>query len=378
MTYPTLPPAAQALIHLVSCAVNQTKPNKEYCEQIDLAALYRAAKRHSLLSMTSCALEQVMKLPQDFYEAKKTAMLRLALYDIERKSILAQMDEAGIWYLPLKGILLKELYPKTSMREMTDNDILCDSTKSDEIRQLMESKGYSCILFGKTNHDVYTKPPSLDFEMHRALFNEKENRTYYDYFLQIKDRLIKDKDNLCGFQMTHEDFYLYLICHLHMHYASMGIGLRSLLDIYVFNQRFYPTLQHAYLQTELQKLELADFEAMVRTLSDKLFTGQRLDEKETKELQYFYGSGSSGTYKNYYTSRLGKDDSGRAKLGYYSKRVWMKPSKMKERYPVLQKHMVLYPFFLIYRPINALLTKPKIIKKEIHAIHSYKKDPDSE
>ena len=53
-------------------------------------------------------------------------MRKALLFDAERKGILDFMEQRGIWYLPLKGVVLKDYYPAVGMRQMSDNDILYD------------------------------------------------------------------------------------------------------------------------------------------------------------------------------------------------------------------------------------------------------------
>ena len=74
-----------------------------------------------------------MKLPREFDQAKKKAIRKLSLFEIERSAVFGELEKAGIWYLPLKGIVLGEYYPKTAMREMSDNDIFCDPERIDDV-----------------------------------------------------------------------------------------------------------------------------------------------------------------------------------------------------------------------------------------------------
>lgn len=59
-----------------------------------------------------------------FRREKSKIIRKLSLYDIERSKIFAALENKGIWYLPLKGIVVRNCYPKVSMREMSDNDTL--------------------------------------------------------------------------------------------------------------------------------------------------------------------------------------------------------------------------------------------------------------
>ena len=68
------------------------------------------------------------------------------------------------------------------MREMSDNDILCDSGKMDVVKTVMEGLGYSCEVFEEFHHDVYSKPPTLEFEMHHTLFTDDSLPEFSEYF----------------------------------------------------------------------------------------------------------------------------------------------------------------------------------------------------
>ncbi len=365
---------SEDFIYLLTCAVNGEVPDKTRCEQIDLDKLYKLASFHSLLSMTSFVLGQVIKLPENYFQAEKQAIRNQALYNIERSKILSEFEKNGIWYMPLKGIVLKDLYPKSSLREMVDNDILCDGSKMAEVKKIMESRGYYCKYYGKSHHDVYTKQPYLAFEMHSALFNEKKEKLYFSYYKNVREKLVKDENNSFGYHFTNEDFYIFLLCHFRMHYDMAGTGLRSLLDVYVFNKKYYDSLNLDYLSAELEKLKLKDFEQNVRSLSNKLYNGEKLNEDEQKSVEYYLSSGSRGTNINLIYSKLNFDDSKKAKRKYLFRRVFPSYDKLKEKNQALEKHKILYPAFLVFRPVKGVFSHPKKILREFKIIKNYKNE----
>ena len=129
------------VLYLTSCAVNEETPDKERVVNMDLAEVFRLSQEHMLTAAVAFALEQVITLPRAFDQAKKKAIRKLALFEVERMAIAQELEKAKIWYLPLKGILLKDWYPKAAMRQMTDNDILVDSTRMNDVRTIMEKRG---------------------------------------------------------------------------------------------------------------------------------------------------------------------------------------------------------------------------------------------
>lgn len=367
---------ARDLIYLVSCAINEEKPNTDICREMDLEAVYYLAQFHSLTSAAAFALEKVTELPRAFDQAKKKAIHKLSHFDIERIKILAALEQKGVWYMPLKGILLKSFYPKAAMREMTDNDILFDPEKPDIVRAVMEELGYSCVMYDMYNHDVYEKPPTMEFEMHRTLFDlEKypESAVYYD---NIFDRLIKDSGNKFGYHMSDEDFYIYIICHMNKHYNNGGTGLRSLVDVYLFNKARYDGMDKDYLSRELSALELTEFEQRIRELAYKLFGGEENEFTENEETMYFVQSGANGTNEHWKENRLsrsmGGEDTGKAKRKYLLKRVFISGDELKKNYPTVYKHKVLYPLLFVYRPIKGAVTRPKGLINEVKDVKKFK------
>ena len=92
---------AKDMIYLVSCAVNEETPDKARIAEIDLQEVYRLSKMHMMTAAVACALERVMPLPHAFDQAKKKAIRKLTLFELERAAIVQEFEKAGIWYMPL-------------------------------------------------------------------------------------------------------------------------------------------------------------------------------------------------------------------------------------------------------------------------------------
>ena len=370
------------LIYLVTCAVNEQTPDAERLADIDLDKLSGLAEFHGLSSAAAYALEKAVQLPRAFDIAKKKAIQRQALFSIERTRVLSALSQRGIWYMPLKGIVLSGLYPKSSMREMLDNDILCDSSRMADVREIMESLGFTCEGYETYCHDNYIKPPSLEFEMHRALFDTDLVPEFAVYYRDVFDRLIKNGDGSYEYHMTDEDIYIYLICHLYKHYTYAGTGLRNLLDIYLYNRSFYGSMDKEYISKELEKLSLSSFEESARTLSEKIFTLSSLSDTELKVLSYYINSGACGDPGHYKHNKLRRalssDDSKGSKRRFLINNVFISGEELQERYPFVYKHKALYPLLFIYRPIKGVITHPKSIMSEYKYIKSFKVDKDKD
>lgn len=123
------------LAWLLSCAVHRKTPPRKEMNSMDLEKLYKMAKFHSLAAMAAMALEASgIFMETDgaeskrWKETKEKAIRKTILLDGERSAVLQFMEQNGIWYLPLKGCIIKNYYPRIGMREMADNDILYDGS----------------------------------------------------------------------------------------------------------------------------------------------------------------------------------------------------------------------------------------------------------
>ena len=289
--------------------------------------------------------------------AKHTAKREVITHKLNR--VVALNDAINsIWYLPLKGAVLKNYYQKPGMREYSDYDILFDKTKSDKVKDIMLSLGFK-MEHDDTGHDiVFFKKPVLNFEMHTHLFGIGHEPIMNNYYDNIFDRLRKDSDNRFGYHMSNEDFYIYMMAHEFKHYSTNGTGLRSLIDTYVFTSSV--KMDYEYIENELVKLGIAEYEKQSNALSKKLFSGEPLNDEDKRMLEYIISSGTYGTIGNGIEHTLEKN--GGSKIKYALNRFFVPIRKSNPRYlsfskmyPKFYKNKLLIcllPFYRTYRAIN--------------------------
>ena len=107
--------SAKDLINLLSCAVNGITPDKASVQAMDLEQLYQLAKAHSLRAAVYIALRSADAKDVNFQQAYNKAVRKNVLLDVERTAIFAEMEHRGIWYMPLKGTVLKDLYSRSAI-----------------------------------------------------------------------------------------------------------------------------------------------------------------------------------------------------------------------------------------------------------------------
>lgn len=377
---------SELLIYLMACSLQGTKPEGALLANIDLEALLRLAKAHSVSAMVCMALEQTDAFQHaaettrlKWLEAKNKAIRKNMLLDAERKAILHELEIQGIWYMPLKGSILKDWYPKPGMREMADNDILVDSSGREQVQEIFQNRGYKTVSFRKGNHDIYEKAPIYNFEMHVSLFHGiyKELAEQYE---NVKEHLLPVDGTAYQFAFTPEDFYVFALAHAHKHYSHSGTGVRTLADIYVMDRRLGDIMDRDEVEQKLTQLGIAEYEQHSRALAEKLFSAVRplaeteLTEDEKEMLLYYCDATTYGTFDNRINNRLHElqENSENIKLWtkvkYCCVRLFPGREFCKFTYPFVYKHPWTLPFFWVWRIVYRSIASKKNVQQELKAL----------
>ena len=133
---------AADMIYLTACAINGKKPKQARIDALDLPKLFEVCQKHILTACVAYALESAGVKDYEFTQAKEKAIRKNILLDAERAKILKRLEEEKIWYMSLKGSILKDWYPKLGMRQMSDNDILFDSSRRIDVKRIMDEFGF--------------------------------------------------------------------------------------------------------------------------------------------------------------------------------------------------------------------------------------------
>lgn len=353
--------------------------NEENSQKIYIGRIYYIAKKHNLVSIMAQAMENMgFESDSDIWKRwlkeKNQLIYKSVLMDVEREAIQDFFEKNNIWYMLLKGMVIRKYYPAPELREMADNDILFDNKYSKEVYEFMTARGYKSDDYNKGYHDEYLKPPAYNFEMHRQLVSSKERPKWYEYYKDVKSILIKDtnenretaanseSNNTSNqFYFSDNDFYVYFIVHTYKHFLNSGMGLRTVLDVYLYVSNLQEKLDFDYIEEQLKKLDAYDFEQTFRSIAFKMFDENLedrkwwdlFDVKEQEMLSYVLDAGTYGNLENSVAHKMGytKGEKKKAsdKVKYIFRRLFPSMDTIEEFFPFFYKHKWAIPFLYIYR-----------------------------
>lgn len=316
------------------------------------------ANEHSLLAMAFAGIEKQLRAEPELQSRWKRAcdecLVQTLTQMSEEPRILAAFSEAGLRVLPVKGSVLRALYARPDHRQMADIDLIVPHEQLAQTEQLMQQLGYQTQPGVEEENEVDCDlPPYLHVEIHDTLL--KTNDENYRYYADIWQRAEPDADLPGVFHLRREDEYLYLLLHFLQHYVEAGVGIRQVLDIYLFGQTCGGTMDADYLRRETEKLGIGPMRELVERLAAYWFADQPgAADEELRELEAFCFL--SGSYGGYLSRRIclmrkkQKKESGVGwKLQYFWHRLFPPFDILCMRYPKLKTAPWLLPYFWLCR-----------------------------
>lgn len=307
------------------------------------------------------SFEQLKKL-QSYY---LTVAMREARQQAMTERIFSVLEKDGIDYVPLKGFVIKNIYPSPSMRFSADVDFLIHKSDSQKVKIIMESLGFE--FEGGDYHLEFTKKPYHHYEAHVTLLPERSQ--FYGYFSDFIDRAVVKPGFKHYKELKNEDMYLHLLIHIYKHFVNGGCGLRLFADIWLFRM-IYPNADYGYIERELTKLGLNDFDKALQNISLCFFEGKPYGEKEETLASFIFVSGTFGSKEVYDTAQLisgaeGMQNYEKTRRSFILKSWFLDVENMSVRYPVLKKAPILLPFCWIHKGFYTLFCNRSALKREL-------------
>ncbi|MGN0522794.1 MAG: nucleotidyltransferase family protein [Eubacterium sp.] len=366
------------LLLLLRCAIlKQSAPVKQ---NIDMNRLLKLAKDQQVYSTVLPCLEATQVLTDEdrinWNNYRLTELQKTLVVNHERESILADFDKNGVKYILLKGLIIRELYPETLMRQMSDNDIMITYDSREAAAEIMKAHGFFCSS-STDKSDDYLKEPYTMIELHLELFNHEYMKEIFTSDL-VWSTATSANDGTMLYKMKDELSYAFTLLHMFKHYIMEGCGIRFLCDMYLLNKNSQ-SLDFNYIDDLLQRIQDNPTSVLIEDLPDisipyfkSMVDGLALavfeDKKPTEDQMGLLTDMLNGAVYGKGVSYSEKVSSHGGKLGYIIYRLFPKWCIMKDNYPVLGKLPFLLPFFYIKRIFDRMRYKKSAIKKEIKNI----------
>ncbi len=324
-------------------------------QEVNWINVFNVSKAHNVPTIFHEAIKDRDDLPEGYLDIVKKQTFAVINQQIQQEyyldKLFEELEKQKIKYLPLKGYIMRKIYPRPDLRISCDADVFYEVEKTDLVTPIMEGLGFHL------DHEWMNGVVRI--EMHKKLFEEifTANNEYYK---DVWQRLLLESGS--KYKFTDEDYYVYFIAHASKHFSSSGFGIRTILDIYYYNNA--KKLNREYVEQELEKLGILKFTKYLEKIS-RIWFGDEKSDADTQIIEtYIMESGAYGIKKhNVLMNAQDKNNSNKnAKVRYFFKNIFPSLKHMKTAYPVLRKAPILLPFVWVYRGGKVLFTKRDRIK----------------
>lgn len=332
-------------------------------DNIDWEGLLKYGRKSQIIPLLYYGLKNLeVEIPQEVQFQMEMIVFKNVSIDCKQRywisKIAEEFEKNGIDHMLLKGTLLKNIYPKPEMRPMGDADILIRIEQYEKIVPIMENLGFANVKI--SDHDFsWSIPQGLYLELHKRLI-PSYNKDYYAYYGDGWQLAKKSETSDYSYYMSDDDMFIYLFTHFAKHYRDGGIGIRHILDLWVYKRSV--TLDESYIKSELKKLQLNVFYKNIIKTLDSWFSDGKIDEATLEITETIFSSGCFGSAEASTISlalRASADGKSVKKHKFHKimRQIFPGYAGMSFKYPILQKCPVLLPILWVARWFEILLFK---------------------
>ena len=318
----------QLLASILSAAIRNKKTDISM-QNADIRELFVLAKHHQVESLTYPLIKELYKSKRNaekkILEIWKNDALKQALkqnrYMEGTTKVVRALADAGIPVIALKGIVLKDFYPKPEMRSMMDVDFLIKDIHMNSVIKILKKIGYHKKA-SDNKHNTLVSPKQFFIELHTGLVKDRFAERAKQWEKSIWDRCIDYNFNgVSILTLSLEDHLVYLCIHLANHLVSSGFGLRQLCDLVVFVEKNNNKIDWLDFIKKTEELGIRQFVITLIQICNRLFDLKvpesfRLNTVEDNNLgqfiEYIFSGGVFGKNEtnriigSYYINAMGK------------------------------------------------------------------------
>ncbi|MBQ8358205.1 MAG: nucleotidyltransferase family protein [Clostridia bacterium] len=251
-------------------------------------------------------------------------------------------EQAQIDYLPLKGLVLRDLYPTAEWRVGRDLDILIRPADLNRACAALR-QALAPVTEKKATHDVaFETPDGVRLELHFSLFDDVDRcGTLLSHPFAHAFPCVSGGHR---YRLPDAELYAYQIAHMakHLRYGG-GCGIRPFLDLFLLSEQIGQAAREKG-ETLLSVCDLEGFARVVHHASTVFFGDGDEDAKTDALLRFILKNQAFGTYQSAAALQKSDADTATDDRSHLLSRLFPSYRYMCRSYPVLRRAPVLLPF----------------------------------
>lgn len=337
-----------SLLRIAVCHWAGDEAVRAACTPETLERVYALAVKYDLAHLLGLALQKLglddTPTAQSANQQQMLATYRYIQLSHELAAVSGVLEEGEIPFIPLKGAVLRDLYPEAWMRTSCDVDILIHEEDLERATELLKSQlQYTCK--GRSPHDVaLDSPGGVHLELHYTVLERSELAQLPKVMETIWDAATPAAGKRYQKVLSDPMFYCYHIAHMAKHFEIGGCGVRSLLDTWIL--RHEVKFDESAREALLSQGGLLAFAKAAEALCEVWFSGGEGDAISAQMESYIFSGGLYAGMENRVAVEHARNRGG---LSYVLSRLFLPYEVMVGQYPILKKRKWLLPVCYVAR-----------------------------
>ncbi len=345
-----------ALIRYEICGVELSDCEKKSITSADFNEIYRCSKYHEIAHVVGESLKKNGFLSAENQKAvsaefEKERLLALmwhsqSQYEIDR--ISSALEKHAVKYLPLKGVVQRELYKTPWYRTSCDLDFLVEEKDLDRAMSILKEELEYTVGERTANEQSLQSPSGIHLELHydmteRGQFTNDVLTNIWDYTTDYS------AENHYRKKLIPSAYYYCHVQHMMKHFRNGGCGIRTLIDLWILKNN--TTCRDFDDDSLVKDSECSAFYDAIDYLLRVWFNKEEPNDLSLWMQDFIFAGGVYGSKSN--VVKIGQTKKG-GRFKYLLSRVFISNKDLKEKYPVLKEKPILIPFYHIkrwFRPI---------------------------
>lgn len=327
-----------------------------------LETIYNISMEQEVFYIVADALSKLDLIKGDvrevFFNEQLAGVCRNQLLEHELNSVSELFERNAIQHIPLKGSVLRNLYPKPEMRPSCDTDILIHKDELDKAKELLCTE-LAHEFQRNGSHDIaFVSDCGMELELHFRLYeNAGANKDILD---NVWDYSLVENGHEYRCRMMPEFFVFYHIFHMSKHFKNGGCGIRPFLDLFVLKNNF--PYDNDKLYEFLKKSGLSVFADTAFEIISVWFGTACGNELTQLIEEYIFNAGIYGTFENMVA--ISSAQKGGKIMSLLSK-IFLPRELLKNQFPILEEKRWLTPYYEVKRWHRILFKDKSRIQFEI-------------
>lgn len=230
---------------LLSLLADARLNRKSHMTDIDYRALYELSDQHQISALIYNQIYSFPDFPAELKERWKTEALKINAFQTMRTNRLLQiykkLTEHDIRVIIVKGIICRSLYPQPDSRQSNDEDLYVSEKDFQKTKEILIKENFEMLHESSDVTTFLDMSSGLSIELHTSLF-PKESHAYGSYQDLFSDAfshtVVHQMQGGSILSLDHEYHFLFLMLHFTKHFLHSGAGIRQILDIVMYAERY--------------------------------------------------------------------------------------------------------------------------------------------